>query len=151
MPNPSVSIANILPPPNPAGVGNSRALRHGAFTSRVNPTAHAIANDVLSAHPHLDPVKDGPAVLRYAMVQARLATVYEWLDKQNSDTFADADRGVPHRVLERVEKWEKQCENAEHRLAIDPYTRSKLGLVVVKTFDLAQAMSAAAEEGNRDD
>jgi hypothetical protein len=149
MPNPQSSVANVQPPPRPAEPGNLRRLTHGAYSARiVNPRAAEIVEGVLAAHPHLDAAKDGPALARYGVLLARLARVYDWLSAQPDDIFSDAEKGTVHAALERVERWERAAADAEHRLAIDPYTRSKLGLVQMEAFDLARAMSAAAEDGD---
>jgi hypothetical protein len=141
-------MADRLPAPP---VGNDRAVTHGAYSSRiVNPRAAAIVRDVLAAHEHLDPAKDGPALARYGVLLARLARVYDWLASQPDDVFSDPEHGTVHAALERVDRWERAAADAEHRLALDPYTRSKLGWVQAQAFDLAQAMSAAAEQEGSD-
>jgi hypothetical protein len=125
------------------------AVTHGAFSPRViNPRANEIVAGVLTAHPHLDPAKDGASLARYGLLLARLARSYEWLAAQPDDLFSDPEAGTVHAVLERIERWERQAADAEHRLAVDPFTRSRLGLVQMQAFDLAQAMSDAGEEND---
>jgi hypothetical protein len=128
--------------------GNANALTHGAYSSRIiGSRAQGIAEEVLAAHPHLDAAKDGPALLRYGGLLARLARADEWLKAQPDDLFCDPELGVVHAVLARVDRWERAAADAEHRLALDPYTRSKLGLVQAQAFDLAAAMAEAHGNG----
>jgi hypothetical protein len=152
VPNPGHTVANVQPPPNAAGPGNTRALTHGADSAvLVTPRADELAQQVLAAHPHLDAAKDAHAVARYALLLAKVERVQMWLHEQPDEDFSDRETGAFHAAHEHLDRWEKRCEHAEHRLAIDPYTRSKLGLVQAQAFDLAQAMSAAAEqEGDRE-
>jgi hypothetical protein len=147
VPNPQDSTFNVQPPPNPAELGNGRALKHGAFSdSLVNPRARELAEQVLDANRHLDARRDGPTILRYATALARCERVYCWLAVQEDDTFADLVRGTTHTVLDRLRKWEAQCDSAERALAIQPLVRAKLGLTVAQALDAASLLSAAREE-----
>jgi hypothetical protein len=147
VPNPGRTIANVQPAPNPAGAGNLRAARHAAYSDAlVTPRARELTTAVFEANTHLQVDRDGAAVARYAVLLARVERVYRWLAEQPDDVFADVEHGVPHGVYERLERWERACADAEHRLAIDPLTRTRLGLARMEAFDLAQAMSALTDE-----
>jgi hypothetical protein len=147
VPNPNHSTFNVVPAPNPAGPGNVRALRHGAFSdSLVNPRARELAEQVLAANGHLDAMRDGAAILRYSTALARCERVYCWLAEQPDDTFADVVNGLTHSVLDRLRKWESQCDTAERALAITPLVRAKLGLAVAQALDAASLLSAARDE-----
>jgi hypothetical protein len=136
------SLANIVPPPNPAEPGNDRAATHGAFSdSLVNPRARELAGVVLSANVHLDAQRDGAAILRYAVALARCERVYRWLAEQPDDTFADVARGTTHSVLDKLRRWESQCDSAERALAIQPLTRARLGLTQAQALDAASILS----------
>jgi hypothetical protein len=140
-PTPHALHLSELAPPR----GN--ALTHGAFSdSLVSPRARELAEQTLGAHLHLDAAKDGPAIARYCTLLARIERVNCWLADQPDDVFSDPEMGTVHAAHERLDRWNRQAEAAEHRLAIDPYTRSKLGLVQAAAFDLARAMSDAGEE-----
>jgi hypothetical protein len=77
----------------------------------------------------LDPQRDRPAVLRYAVLLARIERVYLWLAQQPDEVFSDPKGGDVHAVFERLEKWETGADRAEDRLAIAPLTRgSRFGL-----------------------
>jgi hypothetical protein len=151
MPNPAHTVGNVQPPPAAAAPGNQRATKHAAYSdSLINPRAQAIAADVLAANPHLDVQRNGAAVARYAVACARCARIYEWLAEQPDDTFTDVDAGITHRVLDRLTKWESQCEAAERALTIAPLTRAKLKLTQAQALDAATALSAAREEPDAD-
>jgi len=109
--------------------GNDAAVTHGATSAAlVEPRARELAPQILDANPHLDPNRDGPAVLRYGLALARCERVYVWLADQDDSVFADAEAGDVHAVYERLERWERQAAADEERLAIAPLTRAKLGL-----------------------
>lgn len=134
-----------------APIGNDRAGKHLAYSDAlVIPRARELAAQVLDANQHLDAQRDGPALARYAAVLARVERVHAWLAEREDPVFADLEAGTVHRCYERLERWERQAADAEHRLAIDPFTRSRLGLVQAQVFDLAKAMSAAGGDGDRD-
>ncbi len=82
--------------------------------------------------------RDGPAVMRYATLLARIERVYAWLAEQDDPVFADRD-GRTHGVFPRLEQWERQAGAAEDRLAISPLTRTRLGI------DRARGLSMVAE------
>jgi hypothetical protein len=116
-------------PPNHAEPGNGRAVRHGAHSPElVEARARELAPQILGANGHLDAMRDGAAVARYAMALARVELVYRWLAEQGDPVFADVDAGVAHGIYERLERWERQADAAEDRLAIAPLTRARLGL-----------------------
>jgi hypothetical protein len=135
----------------PAPTGNRRAATHGAYSdAAVTPRARDLSEAVFDANAHLEPARDGAAVARYAAILARVEAVYAWLSRQDNDVFADVAAGVPHGVFERLERWERACADAEHRLAIDPLTRTRLGLARLEAFDLARYW-AAQDAGVSDD
>jgi hypothetical protein len=146
VPNPQHTIFNVQPPPNAAKPGDdgllARRLDHGAFSDPlVNPRARELAVQVLDSNPHLDAARDGAAILRYSIALARCERVYRWLAEQPDDTFADVERGTTHAVLDRLRRWESQCDTAERALAIQPLTRAKLGLTQAQALDAASILS----------
>jgi hypothetical protein len=109
--------------------GNTAAARHGARSDAlVEPRARELAPVIFAANTHLDEMRDGAAVFRYCVALARIERVYAWLAEQDDAVFADAKDGTVHGVYERLERWERQCDTAEERLAIAPLTRARLGL-----------------------
>ena len=124
-----------------AGPGNRRAVSHGGHSSRlVEPRAHELAPSILEANPHLDPARDGVAVFRYAVALARVERAYAWLFEQHADAvFADVDAGRVHAVYSSLERWERQCDSAEERLAIAPLTRARLGLDKLRAAQISDA------------
>jgi len=151
VPDRARSIANIQPPPSPAQRGNDRAASHGAFRPAViGKRAAELAPEILEANAHLDAVRDRPAVMRYAVLLARIERVYRWLAEQADDVFSDTDDGEAHRIFERLEKWESGADRAEDRLAIAPLTRARLGLTIARAADLSTAMSEPDPERRRE-
>jgi hypothetical protein len=130
--------------------GNLAGLKHGARSDRlVLPRARELAPDVLEANPHLDAARDGAAVFRLAVTYARIERVYAWLAEQSDPVFEDADAGEAHGVYERLERWERQADSAEERLAIAPLTRARLGLDTLRAAALSdeeRAEASAARE-----
>jgi hypothetical protein len=97
---------------------------------------------VLDAHEHLDPARNGDAVGRYSMVLARIERVYRWLSERDDPVFADAAKGRIHAVYERLERWERQADLAEEKLALAPLTRARLGLGLHQLATAADALQA---------
>ena len=130
--------------------GNEAAVTHGATSSKlVTPRAKAIGPVVLEANPHLDPLRDGPAVFRYAMTLARIERVYCWLADKEDAVFSDAEQGEVHGVYERLERWERQASTDEERLAIAPLTRTKLGLDSLRAKAMTEEEKRAAAEARK--
>jgi len=132
-----------------APVGNQRAATHAAYGD-VSSRAHELAEQTLAANGHLDARRDGPAVVRYGALLARIERVHRWLAEQADDVFVDVDAGRPHAVLDRLDRWESAAAAAEHRLAIDPLTRWRLNLTHAAAYDLARAMADDAERERRE-
>jgi hypothetical protein len=141
------------PPANlpPAPEGNSRALTHGQESPRVvgaviEPRARELVPQIVEAHGHLDARRDGPAVLRLAMVYARLEHAYAWLAQQGDELFADRKAGKVHGLLGRVGIWEAAAGREEERLAISPRERTRL-----KLDKLGLARGVLGDGGDRHD
>ena len=108
--------------------GNAANLRHGAQSPElVEARAKELVPAILEHSPHLDAARDGPAIFRYAASLARCERVYRWLGEQHDPVFVDVESGEAHGVYERLERWERQADVAEERLAIAPLTRAPLG------------------------
>ncbi|HEX5527223.1 MAG TPA: hypothetical protein VFX44_08530 [Solirubrobacterales bacterium] len=143
-------LANLTPAP-PAPAGNTRAVKHGAESDRlIAPLADRLVPDVLDANPHLDPLRDGAAIVRYARLVARIEHVWAWLDEQPDPVFDDRDAGTTHPVFGRLERWERQAGMMERALAIAPLTRAHLGLAYAAAADLSTAMSERDPERRRE-
>lgn len=113
----------------PFEADNTAAVTHGARSPRlVTDRAEQIAPSVLDAHPHLDACRDGPAVMRYAMLLARIERVYAWLVDRDDVVFDDAETGKAHGIYQSLDKWEAGAAREEDRLGLSPLSRTKLGL-----------------------
>ena len=126
--------------------GNDAATTHGANSpAKVEPRARELAPLILDANPHLDPMRDGAAVFRYSVTLARIERVYAWLAEREDAVFDDTESGTTHGVYERLERWEKQADAAEERLALAPLTRARLGLDQLRGAQAIEEVEAARE------
>jgi hypothetical protein len=143
-------LSNLSPAP-PAPAGNTRAVTHGATSDRlIAPLADRMVPDVLDSNPHLDAMRDGAAIVRYARLVARIEHVWAWLDEQADPVFADRDAGTTWPVFGRLERWERQAAMQERALAIAPLTRAHLGLAYAAAADLSTAMSERDPDRRRE-
>jgi len=109
--------------------GHQLSVRHGANSDvLVIPEAERLMPAVLDANPHLDPIRDSVAVKRYCVIQSRIWRVYDWLAAQEDAVFDDVDQGTIHAAYERLERWERQADAAEEKLALTPLTRLRYDL-----------------------
>ncbi len=144
-------LANLEPGGVSGDAGNALAVTHGAHSERlIAPLADRLVPDVLDANPHLDAVRDGAAIVRYARLVARIEHVWAWLDEQADPVFADRDAGTTYPVFGRLERWERQAMMTERALAIAPLTRAHLGLAYAAAADLSTAMSERDPERRRE-
>lgn len=129
---------------------NQAAVTHGANSAtKVEPRARELAPLILDGNPHLDSVRDGAAVFRYSVTLARIERVYAWLAEREDAVFDDTEEGTVHKVYERLERWERQADAAEERLAIAPLTRARLGLDQLRGARAAEEAKAAQEARER--
>lgn len=112
--------------------GNVAAVRHGAYSpALIEPRAKELAAATYDAHPHLHPVRDQPAVVRYATVLARLERLYLWIGdhpEMFENLLASPQGPGPHGAWDRCERWERAAERAEQTLALSPLSRARLGI-----------------------
>jgi Helix-turn-helix domain len=137
-----------------ATAGNTRSLKSGAESPRlISPRAEELLPTVFEANPHLDDVRDRAAVLRYAVLLARIERAYGWLIEQDDDVFADRRAGEFHPIFGRLERWERSADRCEANLAISPGPRAKLGLDRVRGEGLAAYLREhyPAKEGKDDE
>jgi hypothetical protein len=124
--------------------GNKAAVKHGATSPElVQERARELMPEIFAANGQLDQVRDGPAVLRYAVVLARIERVYAWLSEQDDAVFAEVGAGTTHGVYQRLERWERQASESEDKLAIAPLTRAKLGIDHLRAAATAEEIEAA--------
>ena len=130
--------------------GNLAAVTHGARSpALVRERAEQLAPQVLEVHPHLDERRDGPAVMRYATLLARIERVYAWLGERADAVFADVESGEVHGVYQRLGEWERAAGLSEDRLGLSPLTRAKLGIDQLRAADLVTALAEAEQVGDR--
>jgi len=93
-------LANISPAPNPARLGNSRALSHGATSQqRLGPLRELHAIELRRDYPHLDDRR--LAILADRL--ARLDSARRWLDQQNG--VVRNAKGETYPVVANIDKW----------------------------------------------
>lgn len=111
--------------------GNRNAVRHGAFVVELyQKRARELAPRILDANPHLDAMRDGPAIVRYCETLAQIERVHRWIAERGDGdpVFEDSDAAKEHKILDRLDRWNRDAREAERELAITPRERAKLGL-----------------------
>jgi hypothetical protein len=118
-----------------------------AFEARASELMPA----VFAANGHLEELRDGAAVVRYAMTLARIERVYSWLAERDDPVFSDLDAGTIHAVHQRLGEWEKRADALEAQLCIAPLTRAKLGLDKMRAKAVADQALESFISGQADE
>lgn len=147
---PKHTLANLRKGP-PAPKGNQHAATHGAFGRSPEEQAEQLIEPIFQANPHLDRVRNGPQVARYAELLARIDHVHKWLATRADPVFSNRRTGAAHRIYNWLGQWERTASQEEDRLAISPLTRAKLGLDTAKAFDLAAHWASEEDDQDHDD
>lgn len=102
------SLAAIQPPPNPAGVGNSRSVTHGAYSARVKATqVRDVLDELLADHPH-----ESPANLRaLAELYVTAERLSDWVAGRDDGGVSAAGKIAPA-ALEARKAWALYLEKA---------------------------------------
>lgn len=138
-------------PGRPAPKGSMRHLTHGAKAARiVDPVAKAIADDLMeqaqapgSTIAYLAELPYAAAVAAWARVEARIALVSTWLQKQGGDLGRQGEVLPAARLLIELEA---SALKHRSRLGLDPLSRARLGRDIAGTqFDLARLWAAEDE------
>ncbi len=142
------------PVPNAADVGNSRALQHGARASDANlvhldDTRQALFDWLAATAPVREagqlPQADMPAVEDCARAWARVRQIDDWVSKHGPLD----KRGRPRPALQALERASKNLTEKLAQLGMTPRARVSLGVDLVRTVDLATAMSEKDPERRR--
>jgi Phage terminase, small subunit len=142
-------LANLqLAPPAPAG--HQRAVSHGAYAqiarADLEEKVAAVYDALSSDAPVRDgdgtlPAADGPAIRMLAEALCRLDRIQEYLDRRGWEDSA----GKPRPVLEYEARLRAHSLDLLKELGMTPASRAKLGLDLVRSMDLASAMSGGGD------
>jgi Phage terminase, small subunit len=146
-------LANLRNAP-PAPKGNQRARKHGGASPVESAQLEAKAHEVYDALAAQAPVRDArgdlpaydtAAVRLLAETLCRLESVRGWLDRYG--TF-DEKTKAPRPAVDLESKLRREAHDYLDALGMTPRSRAKLGVDLgrMATLDLAQAMSALADE-----
>lgn len=124
--------------------GNEAATKHGAYSiRRRTPLAELLVESVLSTAElsYLHAPAYRSALVAWAMVEAQVALIGEWVQAMPIEKAADAGPGrVP--PLEILRKWDSSAMRHRARLGLDPLSRARLGRDVAATkIDVAAVMA----------
>lgn len=102
------SLAAIQPPPNPAGPGNLRSLRHGAYSARVKaPRVADVLEELAAEHSH-----ESSANLRaLAELYVTAERLSDWVAGRGDGGVSSAGVIAPA-VLEARKAWALYLEKA---------------------------------------
>lgn len=148
-------LANLRPAP-PAPVGNRRTLRHGGYAQvseeRIEGRMREVFDALAADAPLRDrdgelPAVDHAAVHLLAQALCRLEDVTDHLDRAG---YLDQRTGEPrHAVLDLEARLRREAVALLDRLGMTPTARQRLNLDLVRTFDVAQALSEPDPEVRR--
>lgn len=142
-------LANLRPAPA-APVGNRRTESHGAYARIARGELEAkvaAVHDALTADAPVRegdgslPAADGPAVRMLAEALCRLDRIAEYLERRGWEDNA----GKPRPVLDYEARLRAHSLDLLKELGMTPASRAKLGLAVVRSIDLANAMSGGGD------
>lgn len=127
--------------------GNTLAMRHGAFTSRiVEPRAAELVAAVLDEPDvaYLAAPSYRPALHAWARAEAQIERLTAWLNGRAPD---DEDAASARAQLERAEG---RAAAARTRLGLDPLSRARLGRDVASArVDIAQVLADERDRQER--
>ncbi len=116
--------------------GNLAAGKHGAWSERrVAPLAARLVAEVVEGNSYLQDATYVSALQSWGRTEARIELVTTYLLEHGGDLDGD---GSVRPAAELLNKLEARAENLRARLGLDPLSRSRLGLNVSQTFDLAR-------------
>jgi Phage terminase, small subunit len=148
-------LANLRNAP-PAPRGNTRTLRHGgratAATLPVSEVVLEIRNALADAAPVRDqagelPAADEATVELAARALCRVRRVEAWCDLHG---FLDEKTGDVKPAVNYLEKATRTADQLLASLGMNPRARTRLGLDLARTTDLATAMSEPDDDRRRE-
>jgi len=127
--------------------GNTVALRHGAYSTRVvEPLAARFVAELEASEPSWVEAVDRAAVDAWAVAEARAVTLRAWIDEHGLLDSA----GKPTPAAELLLRVERVAAEMRSRLGLDPLSRGRLGRDVAVAHAVADAaVRSTAEAGRR--
>ena len=109
--------------------GNTLSVKHGIWSpAKVEPVAAQLIHDLLE-DPTLDYLaapRFSRSVHQWAIAQAKVDLLSEWVDGMDIQQAADSDRGKTS-PLELLRKWMTTAQGYAQRLGLDPLSAARLG------------------------
>lgn len=150
------SLANLRRGDTIAPVGNTRAMRHGAYSAALVADVTPEVRELMDALGGVAPVRDPDgglpdadvvAVERAARLLRRYRRIEAWLDLYGE---LDEKTGDVKPAARLAGELGTSLDRALDALGMTPTSRARLGLDLARTFDLAQAMAADAQRERQD-
>jgi hypothetical protein len=130
------------PPEVRAGVGNTRAVTHGAKADLlIAPRAEELRDQLRELVPAYTE-SDLPALTLLAWQLARCERANAYLDEVGLTNR----KGIPRPVLKVLSTWENSAARLCDQLGMTPTARARLGVDHVRGFDLARRLAALDDE-----
>ena len=128
----SRSIANVQPPPNPAGPGNRRRLQHGVHSKlALAPRAAELAEWLRTTVPAAAET-DEPAIQAAAMVFAQVESGNNYIAEHG---WFDS-RGKPRPLMKVLPTLQAEARRWCESLGLTPAARMRLGLDAARGQEL---------------
>ena len=130
-------LENVQPPPNPAGPGNARALKHGARSElRIRGRAAELSDYLETIVPAVSPA-DWPLITLLARDLAKVEAISEFIEEHGLTNPDGSERKALLRDLATAAN--SAARNCD-RLGLSPTSRARLG------FDLTRTAAVHAEQ-----
>jgi len=144
-------IAAIQPPPNPAGEGNTRTLKHGAWSERyLSPLVEEKETELLSLLEEASYIAnvDRIIVRNLARTLARLER-FDWYLDQEGDVVITGNKTKLNPVISAYFTALESCRRHCEALGLTPGARAKLGVDLMRYKDVAERMAERTQDDNR--
>lgn len=130
--------------------GNTLAVTHGAYSpARVDPIAQELIAGLWSdpTLEYLQAPRFARSVHQWAIAQAKVDLLSDWVDGMDIQQAADSDRGKTS-PLELLRKWMTTAQGYAQRLGLDPLSAARLGKDIAGTrqADAATLLTRARAE-----
>ena len=143
-------LDNVQPPPAPAEEGNTRTLKHGAYSERyLSPLVQQKEQELMTLLEGVVYIGnvDRLIVRNLARCLARLERFDSYLD-QLGDVVSDGKKTKLNPVIAAyftaIESARRHCE----ALGLTPGARARLGVDLAKYKDIAERMAERAKNDN---
>lgn len=130
--------------------GNTLAVTHGAYSpARTDPIAQAYIDALMQDEGlhYLAQPRFARAVQQWAVTQAKVDLLSDWVDSMDIQQAADSAAGKTS-PLELLRKWMTTAQGYAQRLGLDPLSAARLGKDIAGTrqADAATLLTKARAE-----